>query len=94
MLRIGTSGDYRPFTAFDKASGAYTGFDIDLAHSLADALGVRLEIEPTSWSTLAKDFDADAFDIAMGGVSALVVGSSALTTGSPSGRQSMVANRG
>jgi cyclohexadienyl dehydratase len=69
VLRVGTTGDYRPFTALDKAGGDYSGFDIDLAHSLADALGVRLEFAPTAWSTLAKDFDADAFDIAMGGVS-------------------------
>ena len=68
-LRVGTTGDYRPFTALDKTSGAYSGFDVDLAHGLADALGVKLEFVPTSWPTLAKDFDAGAFDIAMGGVS-------------------------
>jgi cyclohexadienyl dehydratase len=28
VLRVGTTGDYRPFTALDKASGAYAGFDI------------------------------------------------------------------
>src|SRR6202044_4245591 len=33
------------------------------------ALGVRVEFAPTSRSTLAKVFDAGAFDIAMGGVS-------------------------
>jgi cyclohexadienyl dehydratase len=71
VLRVGTTGDYRPFTALDKASGAYSGFDIDLARSLADALGVRVEFEPTSWPTLAKDFDAGAFDIAMGGVTVM-----------------------
>jgi cyclohexadienyl dehydratase len=69
ILRVGTTGDYRPFTAIDKATGAYTGFDIDLARSLAAALGVQVEFEPTSWPTLGKDFDAGAFDIAMGGVS-------------------------
>ncbi len=69
VLRVGTTGDYRPFTALDKASGAYSGFDIDLAQSLAAALGVRVEFEATSWPTLARDFDAGAFDIAMGGVS-------------------------
>jgi cyclohexadienyl dehydratase len=69
VLRVGTTGDYRPFTALDKASGAYSGFDIDLARSLADALGVKLEFEPTSWPNLARDFEAGAFDIAMGGVS-------------------------
>jgi cyclohexadienyl dehydratase len=69
VLRVGTTGDYRPFTALDKATGAYSGFDIDLARSLADALGVRIEFEPTSWPNLARDLEAGAFDIAMGGVS-------------------------
>ena len=34
MLRVGTTGDYRPFTALDKASGEYSGFDIDMARAL------------------------------------------------------------
>jgi len=69
VLRVGTTGDYRPFTALDKASGGYSGFDVDLAQSLGAALGVKVEFEPTSWPNLARDFDAGAFDIAMGGVS-------------------------
>lgn len=69
VLRVGTTGDYRPFTARDKTSGAYSGFDIDLAQSLGAALGVKVEFEPTSWPDLGKDFDAGAFDIAMGGIS-------------------------
>ena len=69
VLRVGTTGDYRPFSALDKASGAYAGFDIDLAQSLGAALGVRVEFTPTTWPNLAKDFQAGAFDIAMGGVS-------------------------
>jgi cyclohexadienyl dehydratase len=69
VLRVATTGDYRPFTALDKATGAYSGFDIDLAQSLGAALGVKVEFEATSWPNLAKDFDAGGFDIAMGGVS-------------------------
>jgi cyclohexadienyl dehydratase len=69
VLRVGTTGDYRPFTALDKTSRAYSGLDIDLAQSLADALGVKAEFVATSWPNLTRDFEADAFDIAMGGVS-------------------------
>lgn len=69
VLRVGTTGDYRPFTALDKTSGVYSGFDIDLAQSLGTALGVKVEFEPTSWPNLMKDFEAGAFDIVMGGVS-------------------------
>jgi cyclohexadienyl dehydratase len=69
MVRVGTTGDYPPFTTRDKASGAYSGFDVDLAQSLGAALGARVEFEPTSWPTLTRDFESGAFDIAMGGVS-------------------------
>ncbi len=68
-LKVGTTGDYRPFSALDKATSAYSGLDIDLAQSLAAALGVKAEFVATSWPNLARDFDAGAFDIAMGGVS-------------------------
>jgi cyclohexadienyl dehydratase len=29
VLTVGTTGDYRPFTTLDKATGEYSGFDID-----------------------------------------------------------------
>jgi cyclohexadienyl dehydratase len=68
VLRVGTSGDYPPFTKRD-ATGAYSGFDIDLARSLGEALGVSVEFAPTSWPTLAADFKAGKFDVGMGGIS-------------------------
>jgi cyclohexadienyl dehydratase len=67
-LRVGTTGDYPPFTRLDKSSGVYSGFDIDLAQSLASSLGVRLEFVPTAWPALATDFSAGKFDVAMGGI--------------------------
>jgi cyclohexadienyl dehydratase len=69
VLRVGTTGDYRPFTARDKATGAYSGFDIDMAEALGEALGVRVVFVSTAWPTLAHDLQSGAFDIAMGGVS-------------------------
>jgi cyclohexadienyl dehydratase len=67
-LRIGTTGDYPPFSKRDSA-GDYQGFDIDLARSLGQALGVRVEFVATSWPTLAADFSSGKFDVAMGGIS-------------------------
>ncbi len=67
VLRVGTTGDSRPFTALDKASGEYSGLDIDLARSLGEALGAKVEFAPTSWASLARDLEGGAFDIAMGG---------------------------
>jgi cyclohexadienyl dehydratase len=68
VLKVGTTGDYPPFTKRD-AAGDYSGFDIDLAKSLGQALGVKVEFVPTSWPTLAADFQAAKFDVAMGGIS-------------------------
>ena len=68
-LRVGMTGDYLPFTYFDKATQTFRGFDVDMAEALGKALGVRVEYVQTAWPQLTKDFEADNFDIAMGGVS-------------------------
>ena len=68
-LRVGMTGDYQPFTYFDKATSKFRGFDVDMAEALGKALGVKVEFVQTAWPQLMKDFEADNFDIAMGGVS-------------------------
>jgi len=69
VLRVGTTGDYKPFTYRDPVGGETRGMDIDMAGQLAKALGVKLDLVPTTWPTLMKDLAADKFDIAMGGIS-------------------------
>ena len=66
VLKVGSTGDYKPFTFKDPSSGEFTGFDIDQMAGLAKALGVKLEIVPTSWPNLMEDFKADKFDMAVG----------------------------
>ena len=68
-LRVGMTGDYLPFTYLDKATSKFRGFDVDMAEALGKALGVKVEFVQTAWPQLMKDFEADNFDIAMGGVS-------------------------
>jgi cyclohexadienyl dehydratase len=68
-LRVGMTGDYRPFTYRDKTNSTFTGFDVDMAQALGKALGVKVEFVQTAWPQLMKDFEADDFDIAMGGIS-------------------------
>ena len=70
VLRVGTTGDYKPF-AFHDPDGSYRGADITMARQLATALGVRIEFVPTVWAALNNDFAADKFDIAVGGVTIL-----------------------
>ena len=68
-LRVGMTGDYRPFTFLNKTTSTFEGFDVDMAEALAKALGVKAEFVQTSWPTMMKDFEADKFDIVTGGVS-------------------------
>jgi cyclohexadienyl dehydratase len=46
VLRVGTTGDYRPFS-FRLADGNYEGADIDMARDLAARLEVGLDFVPT-----------------------------------------------
>jgi cyclohexadienyl dehydratase len=68
-LRVGMTGDCLPFTSLDKATQTFRGFDVDMAEQLGKSLGVKVEYVQTAWPQLSKDFAADKFDIAMGGVS-------------------------
>lgn len=67
VLRIGTTGDYAPFTL--AAGGTVRGADIELGRALGAALGVRVAFVQTTWPTLLPDLQRDAFDLALGGVS-------------------------
>jgi chorismate mutase-like protein len=69
VLRVGTTGDYAPYSVLDARTGAYLGADIALARRLALELGLRAEFVPTTWKTLLADAAAGRFDIAMGGIS-------------------------
>jgi len=66
-LRVGTSGDYAPFS-FRTAAGKLTGFDIVVAQQLAHDLGRSAEFVPFRWPDLASQLRSGAFDVAMSGV--------------------------
>jgi chorismate mutase-like protein len=68
VLRVGSTGDYKPFS-YRQTGGGFIGMDVELAGELARALGVRLELVPTTWPTLMADLGADRFDLALSGVS-------------------------
>ena len=67
-LKVGTTGDYKPFSYRSK-DDRFIGLDPDMAADLARALGVKLELVPTSWPTLMHDYQNHRFDIAMSGIS-------------------------
>jgi cyclohexadienyl dehydratase len=67
-LAVCTTGDYKPFT-FKAGPDAYEGIDIELAKSLARALGVEAKFVQTKWADLMADFTSGKCDVAMGGIS-------------------------
>jgi cyclohexadienyl dehydratase len=68
VLRIGTTGDYAPFST--ESAGRLSGVGIELALSLARTLGAEPIFVRTSWPTLIQDLRRDEFDVAIGGISA------------------------
>jgi cyclohexadienyl dehydratase len=66
VLRVGTSGDYAPFsTAGPEGRG---GFDVEVARAYAKERGLRIRWVPLRWRALDRDFAADRFDVVMSGV--------------------------
>lgn len=64
VIRVGFQEDDLPF-AFFNAKDELVGLDIEMAHNLADDLGVSIEFVPFTNSTLPAQLAADHFDIVM-----------------------------
>ncbi|ARX88908.1 MULTISPECIES: transporter substrate-binding domain-containing protein [Streptomyces] len=68
VLRVCTTGDYRPFT-HREADGTYSGIDIKMAQDLAKSLNAKPKFVATTWKEIADDVADGRCDIAVGGVS-------------------------
>ncbi|MFC9614393.1 transporter substrate-binding domain-containing protein [Streptomyces sp. NPDC056938] len=69
VLRVCTTGDYRPFTYKDPKDGSYSGIDIDMAQELAKSLDAKARFVDTTWANLTKDLAGGKCEIGVGGVS-------------------------
>jgi Na+/H+-dicarboxylate symporter len=67
VIRVGYHKENLPFSFFNRY-GDLVGLDIDLAHALADDLGVRIEFIPFDFETLDELLAEDQFDIAVSGI--------------------------
>jgi len=67
-LRVGTTGDFKPFSYLNPATNEYEGHDIDAAKLLAESLGVKVEFVKTTWPTLLRDLQDNTYDVAMCGI--------------------------
>ncbi|MDG2090330.1 MAG: transporter substrate-binding domain-containing protein [Gammaproteobacteria bacterium] len=67
-IRVGTTGDYKPFSYWNIETESYEGLDIDAAQMLARELGINVRFVATSWQTLADGILENRYDIAMSGI--------------------------
>ena len=69
-LRVGTSGDYPPFSLLEdfEAASAATGFDVAVARAYAKQRGLEIEFVRFRWPDLVRDLEAGRFDLAMSGI--------------------------
>lgn len=72
VLRVGTSGDYAPFSRAvsgeDGDAAHYEGFDIAVARAYARDRGLEIEWVRFHWPKLLDDLRAGRFDVAMSGI--------------------------
>ncbi|WP_282791550.1 transporter substrate-binding domain-containing protein [Streptomyces sp. CC224B] len=68
VLRVCTTGDYRPFT-HREAGGGHRGIDVDMARDLAKSLDAEPRFVPTTWKEIVDDVADRRCDIAVGGIS-------------------------
>lgn len=61
-LRVGTSGDYAPYSLQG------SGFDVAVVERIANDLGLQVQWVPFTWPTLAQAISTNAFDLAAGGI--------------------------
>ena len=67
-LRIATSGDYAPFSAWPQGDERPTGFSAALAEAFAQKQGRPIEWVRFEWRNLLADLAANRFDLALSGI--------------------------
>ncbi len=68
VLRVGTSGDYAPFSFDPEGPEPLGGLDVDLARSFAADRASGVEFVRFAWPELERRLAAGDFDVAMSGV--------------------------
>jgi polar amino acid transport system substrate-binding protein len=66
-LKVGFESGYMPFEMTDK-TGAFVGFDIDMAKEMAKAMGVKFVPVNTAWDGIIPALVTKKFDIIMSGM--------------------------
>lgn len=67
-LRVGTSGDYAPFSFDPEGPEPLGGLDVELARAFAASRGESVELVRFAWPDLERRLAAGDFDVVMSGV--------------------------
>jgi polar amino acid transport system substrate-binding protein len=62
VLKVGMA-ESPPWQSPNPKTGAYEGFNVDMANRVAGIMGVKLEIVPATWSTLVPGLEAKQYDV-------------------------------
>ncbi|MFU2210604.1 transporter substrate-binding domain-containing protein [Solidesulfovibrio sp. C21] len=81
-LVVGMELKFWPFEYVDK-EGKPVGFDVDIAKTLADRLGVKLEIKDMEWTGLIPALTAGKIDLIISGISGTLERAKSITFTSP-----------
>ncbi|WP_150467108.1 transporter substrate-binding domain-containing protein [Francisella sp. SYW-9] len=65
---VGTTGDYLPFSNYNKSTNTFTGKDIQLIKEFAKAKNEKVKFVKTTWKTAANDLKSNKFEVFVGGM--------------------------
>lgn len=64
VLRVATNAEYAPYEYVD-SNNQLAGIDIDLAHAIAQVLGLKVDITTTKFDSIVAGIQADRYDVGM-----------------------------
>ena len=64
ILYVGTTGDYKPVSFYNKTTNTYEGIDIELSELYAKEHNLKIKFIPTTWPNLLEDTMNNKFDFA------------------------------
>ena len=63
VIRVGTEGNYPPFTYKDTETGDLTGYDVEVIEAVADEVGWDLEFVEAPFDALFPALDSERIDV-------------------------------
>ena len=67
-IYVGTTGDYKPVSFYDKITNTFSGIDIEISKLFAKEKNYNLVFIKTSWPNLMQDTLLNKFDFAISGI--------------------------